>query len=101
MHAKSDPFQEDSVGQDGGGKRARAAERRSWPIRRFARGEDEPCDNLSDTTTPSERVAMVERLTLDAWAMSAQSIPTYRRDEMPIRVVRQKTPLSPDDEIPD
>ena len=38
--------------------------------------------------TPSDRVAMVWALTLDAWAMSGKPIPDYPRAAMPGRIVR-------------
>lgn len=37
---------------------------------------------------PDERVAMVWRLTLDAWAVAGHEIPTYHRRSMPGRLVR-------------
>ncbi len=41
--------------------------RASWPIRRFRLGE-EPSDDLSDSTTPEERLAMMWPLTVDAYS---------------------------------
>jgi len=38
--------------------------------------------------TPGERVAMVWRLTQDAWAFSGRPIPDYSRDKMPGRIIR-------------
>lgn len=35
--------------------------------------------------TAAERIAMVWQLTLDAWAMSGQPLPTYARHEAPGR----------------
>lgn len=35
--------------------------------------------------TAAERVAAVWRITLDAWALSGRELPTYTRDQMPIR----------------
>jgi hypothetical protein len=66
---------------------ARAAARRSWPVRRCALGE-EPTEDLSATTTAAERIAMVWQLTLDAWAMSGRPIPDYPREQAPVRVIR-------------
>lgn len=65
---------------------ARAAARRSWPIRTFRLGE-EPSDDLSATTTVAQRVAMVWQLTLDSWASAGLAIPTYPRHEMPVKVL--------------
>ena len=64
-------------------RRARAA----WPVRQFRLGE-EPDDDLADTTV-EERVAMVWQMTVDAWSSAGWEIPTYRRREMPVRVLRQ------------
>ncbi len=72
-------------------RRARAAHRGSWPIRRYALGM-EPGDNLSATTTPEERLAMVWTLTIDAWAMMGRELPSYARSEMPGRVIRGGRP---------
>lgn len=69
----------------------RAKSREQWPIRRFALGE-EPSEDLSATTTPEERLAMVWRLTLDAWASQGLPLPEYTREQMPGRVIRPKKP---------
>lgn len=74
---------------------ARAAARRDWPIRVYKLGE-EPPEDLSATTTPAERLAMMWPLTLDAWAFTGKPLPDYKRSETPIRVipspVRKKGP---------
>ena len=72
-------------------RKARAAARRSWPIRVYNLGE-EPDEDLSATTTAGERVEMVWQLTLDAWASSGRPIPDYPREKMPIRVIRKGDP---------
>lgn len=66
---------------------ARAAARKSWPVRSFRLGE-EPPDNLSATTTASERLDMVWQLTVDAWTLSGREIPDYPRSEAPVRIIR-------------
>jgi len=66
---------------------ARAGRRASWPIRKLTLGEDG--EDLSDVTTPAERLAMMETLALDAWASAGRPLPTYDRAEMPGRVVRR------------
>jgi hypothetical protein len=66
---------------------ARVLARRGWTIRRFALGE-EPGDDLSATTTPAERLAMMWPLAVEAWTLAGRSIPEYRRSEMPGRVIR-------------
>jgi hypothetical protein len=68
-------------------RRARAAARRQWPIRGYRLGE-EPGEDLSATTTAAERMAMVWRLSLDAWAMTGRPLPNYRREDTPGRVIR-------------
>jgi hypothetical protein len=65
----------------------RRAARSSWPIVRHALGEDTP--DVVDAGTPSERIAMVHQLTLDAWAMAGQPIPDYPRSEAPGRILRR------------
>lgn len=66
---------------------ARAAARKNWPVRAFRLG-DEPTDNLSATTTASERLDMVWQLTVDAWTLSGRKIPDYPRNEAPVRIIR-------------
>lgn len=65
---------------------ARARARRNWPVRKLRLGE-EPPEDLSHHTTPAERFAMVERLSLDAWAMTGRPLPSYTRDQMPVSVI--------------
>jgi hypothetical protein len=69
-------------------RKARAAARRSWPIRVYNLGE-EPDEDLSATTTAAERVEMVWQLTLDAWASSGRPIPDYPREKMPVRIIHR------------
>lgn len=68
-------------------RKERAAARRSWPIRVYRLGE-EPGDDLSSTTTATERLAMMWPLAVDAWASSGQPIPDYPRNDMPVRIIR-------------
>lgn len=70
-------------------RKARAAARRSWPIRVYRLGE-EPNDDLSATTTLTERLEMMWPLAVDAWASSGQPIPDYPREKTPIRVIRRR-----------
>jgi hypothetical protein len=65
---------------------ARAAARKSWPIRAFRPGE-EPGDDLSASTTAAERLAMVWPLTLEAWSLTGKVLPDYPRSQAPIRAV--------------
>ena len=64
-----------------------ATSRSSWPVRVFRLG-DEPPDDLSATTTPEERLAMMEPLALEAFDLSDHSLPTYRREESPVSLRR-------------
>lgn len=57
--------------------------RRLWPIRAFKLGS-EPPDDLSATTTPEERLAMMWPLALEAWALTGAPLPDYRRCEAPV-----------------
>lgn len=65
----------------------RAAARASWPGVKLPAATT-TSDDLSATTTAAERIAMVWRLTLDAWALSGRPIPDYRREDAPGRVIR-------------
>ena len=70
-------------------RKERAAARKSWPIRVYRLGE-EPDDDLSATTTATERLEMMWPLAVDAWASSGQPIPDCPRKEAPVRVIRKK-----------
>ena len=61
----------------------RALLRASWPIRVFKLG-DEPEDDLSSTTTPQERLAMMWSLAMEVWSLSGKQLPSYSRKEIPI-----------------
>ena len=65
----------------------RRAARAAWPVKAYRLGE-EPADDVADSTTARQRLAMVWRLTRDAWASSGRLIPDYRRDAAPGRVIR-------------
>lgn len=67
----------------------RAAARSSWPVRRFALGE-EPSENLRGSTTAEERVGMMWELAVQAWALSGRPMPTYERGKAP-GVIRRST----------
>ena len=66
------------------GVERRASARRDWPVRKYRLGE-EPSDDLSDATTAEERLQMVWRLTVDAWALSGKELPGYDRSTAPVR----------------
>jgi hypothetical protein len=69
----------------------RARARASWPGKKLRLGDGDDAASVPGST-PSERVAMVWRLTLDAWAMSGKPIPPYARADMPGRIVRASGP---------
>lgn len=73
---------------DRSSRRERAAARASWPIRKFTLGS-EPSDDLSEVTTPEERVAMEWELSRRAWLLSGRPIPDYDRASTPGRVIRR------------
>jgi hypothetical protein len=64
-----------------------SSSRAHWPIRRFSLGE-EPGDDLSDITTPSERLAMMWGLAQEGWALAGRSLPIYDRSNIPTRLYR-------------
>jgi hypothetical protein len=75
----------------------RAAARSNWPIRVYRLGE-EPEDDLSETSTPEERLAMIWELSLDAWTLAGRPLPQYSRAETPVRVIRTGIRSAQDDE---
>jgi len=70
--------------------------RARWPIARFELGR-EPSDDLSDVTTPAERIAMMRELAESAWALAGRPSPTYDRSSIPTRIFRPGT-TPPDDD---
>lgn len=64
---------------------ARRAARRNWPVRSFNL-QDEPGDDLSDRTTPAERIAMMKELAESAWRLAGKPLPSYQRHQMPGRL---------------
>ena len=62
------------------------ADRSTLKARIFPLGH-EPLEDLSDTTTPSERLAMVWDLSREAWALTGLPVPTYERHEIPVRMI--------------
>jgi hypothetical protein len=69
-------------------RKARARARASWTGSLHRLGDEAEPDLLA-ITTASERVAMVYRLTQDAWAMRGLPVPDYARSEAPGRLVRK------------
>lgn len=56
-------------------------------IVRFDLG-DEPSEDLRATTTAQERLDMMWPLAVRAWRLSGREMPSYRRSEMPGRIIR-------------
>jgi hypothetical protein len=69
--------------------------RGAWPIRRYRLGE-EPPDDLSEVTTPAQRLAMMWPLAREGWLLSGRPLPAYSRANMPSRMFRGGE--RPDDE---
>jgi len=75
----------------------RRAARARWPIARFRLG-DEPDDDLSDVTTPAERIAMMWGLAETAWRAAGRPWPAYERRSIPARLFRPGAPRPEDDD---
>jgi len=71
--------------------------RATWPV--VVRRLDASDDDISDVTTPSERIAMMWPLAKEAWRLARRPIPTYDRAHTPSRVFRAGEPR-PDDTEP-
>ncbi len=50
--------------------------------------EDEQGDNLVDSTSAEERIAMVDVLSRRMWELTGRPLPTYDRAHMPGRIQR-------------
>jgi hypothetical protein len=57
--------------------------RRTWPVRVYRLGE-EPGDDLSRSSTATQRLAMMWDLARDAWSLSGRPVPDYPRHETPV-----------------
>lgn len=77
---------------------ARRAARATWPVRRFALG-DEPGDDLSAETTPAERIRMMWPLAVEAWRLAGRPLPDYDRAHIPARVFRPGEKPPDDDDL--
>jgi len=75
----------------------RRAARATWPITSFRLGE-EPPDDLSEVTTPVERIAMMWFLAEAAWKVAGRPVPRYERRSIPARLFRPGTPPPDDDD---
>jgi hypothetical protein len=75
---------------------ARRRARASWPVARYEAGEV-PSDDLSDVTTPSQRIAMMAELANAAWKLAGRPLPDYDRSQIPGRLFRPGE-LRPEDD---
>jgi hypothetical protein len=75
----------------------RRVARATWPIATFRLGE-EPLDDLSDVTTPAQRIAMMRFLAETAWMIAGRPWPRYARHNIPARLFRPGTPPPDDDD---
>ena len=66
----------------------RAAARACWPGLKTTLSEAAGAEDLSASTTPEQRLAMMWELTLGAWALTGLPLPDYTRPTMPGRLVR-------------
>ncbi len=55
-------------------------------MRKYRLGE-EPSEVLHELT-PEQRLEMMWPLTLEAWSLTGRSLPTYRRSEAPMHIIR-------------
>jgi hypothetical protein len=74
----------------------RRRRRASWPVARYALGE-EPSEDLSEVTTPAQRVAMMAELAEAAWRLAGRAIPSYERRSAPGRLFRPGEPRPRDE----
>ena len=56
---------------------------------RVLRLTDRQVDDLSESTTAEERIAMVAVLSERMWEITGHPLPTYSRSTMPVRIVRR------------
>lgn len=63
------------------------SDRSQWPVRRYRLGA-EP-DDVHETTTPAQRIAMMWDLAREGWLLSGRSLPTYDRSSTPTRLYRR------------
>jgi hypothetical protein len=68
-------------------RQARARARAGWPGRKLRL--DELPEHEVVVGTPGELMGMVTELTLAAWAMRGEALPSYPRAQMPGRILRK------------
>jgi hypothetical protein len=84
------------AGEEDRSREARRQRRSTWPIVRVRLG-DNSADDLSATTTPAERLAMMWPLAESAWRLAGRPLPDYDRSHAPTRLYRPGT-RPPDDD---
>jgi hypothetical protein len=65
------------------------ASRATWPVHKYLLGQ-EPSNDLSETTTPEQRLEMMWPLTLEAWSLTGKPLPDYPRHLTPVKCLRPK-----------
>jgi hypothetical protein len=60
--------------------------------------DEDPGDDLSEVTTPTERIAMMRALAEEAWQAAGRALPSYDRSEIPARLFRPGETRPDDDE---
>jgi hypothetical protein len=63
-------------------------DRSDWPVKVYRLGE-EPSDDLSEATSPEERLAMMWELAERGWVLAGRSFPRYERENTPGRILRR------------
>jgi hypothetical protein len=66
-------------------------DRSAWPVRAYRLGA-EPGDDLSGSTTPEERLAMMWPLALEAWELTGRPWPDYSRGATPVSLRSLRDP---------
>ena len=61
----------------------------------------EPDAGLSASGTAAQRLALVETLTAESWAVAGRAVPTYARAESPVRVGALRPALAVRERPPD
>ena len=59
-------------------------------MRKYRLGS-EPSDDLSDSTTPEQRLEMMWPLAIEAWSLSGKPLPEYARKDTPVRRLRRNS----------
>lgn len=65
-----------------------ARDRSDWPVEVYRLGH-EPSDDLSQKTSPEERLAMMWELAERGWVLAGRRFPEYERGNSPGRVLRK------------